>query len=254
MLILVTGGAGFIGSQIVTALIGAGHGVRVLDDLLPTAHRTAPAIPKGVDWRHADIRDREAVADTLRGADAVCHQAAMVGLGKEFADAPDYVGCNDLGTAVLLAGLAAAGVQRLVPASSMVIYGEGRYECTRHGVVRPGPRRTADLEAGGFEPPCPHCGEPLVSGLLGGVAGLPEGGLRAYNVGSGDPHTVGEMAAALAESYGGPTPVVTGEYRLGDVRHITPRSQRLRDELGWNPRVVFEEDMAEFAAAPLRAG
>ncbi|MGR6974878.1 NAD-dependent epimerase/dehydratase family protein [Streptomyces cynarae] len=350
MLILVTGGAGFIGSHIVTALIDGGHEVRVLDALLPAAHRTIPPIPDRVDWRHADVRDGQAVADALRGVDAVCHQAAMVGLGKDFTDAPDYVGCNDLGTAVLLAGMAEAGVARVVLAGSMVVYGEGRYECSRHGVVRPGPRRVADLEAGDFEPPCPYCGEPLAAGLVGedapvdprnvyaatklaqehlaaawaratggrvaalryhnvygpgmprdtpyagvaslfrsalargeaprvfedggqrrdfihvrdvaganlvaldGVDGLPEGGLRAYNVGSGEPHTVGEMAAALASAYGGQTPVVTGEYRLGDVRHITASSQRLRDELGWKPQVEFAEGMAEFAAAPLRAG
>lgn len=89
---------------------------------------------------------------------------------------------------------------------------------------------------------------------LGGVDGLPEGGLRPYNVGSGEPHTVGEMAAALARGYAGPTPVVTGEYRLGDVRHITACSQRLRDEFGWKPHMSFVEGMTEFAAAPLRAG
>ncbi|GAA2360430.1 NAD-dependent epimerase/dehydratase family protein [Streptomyces cuspidosporus] len=350
MLILVTGGAGFIGSHIVTAFIAAGHEVRVLDALLPAAHRTAPPVPDGVDWRHADVRDGEAVADALRGADAVCHQAAMVGLGKDLTDAPDYVSCNDLGTAVLLAGMAGSGVRRLVLASSMVVYGEGRYECSRHGTVRPGPRRVADLEAGHFEPPCPGCGEPLTAALVGegapadprnvyaatklaqehlaaawaraaggrvaalryhnvygpgmprdtpyagvaslfrsalargeaprvfedggqrrdfvhvrdvadanlaaldGLEGLPEGGSRAYNVGSGEPHTVGEMAAGLAAAYGGPAPVVTGEYRLGDVRHITASSQRLRAELGWKPQVAFAEGMAEFAAAPLRAG
>ncbi|MDX2521202.1 NAD-dependent epimerase/dehydratase family protein [Streptomyces stelliscabiei] len=349
MLILVTGGAGFIGSHIVAALTGAGHEVRVLDALLPAAHRTAPPPPEGVDWRHADVRSAADVTDALHGVDAVCHQAAMVGLGKDFADAPDYVGCNDLGTAVLLAGMAEAGVSRLVLAGSMVVYGEGRYECSRHGVVRPGPRRVADLETGRFEPPCPHCGEPLVSGLvdedapadprnvyaatklaqehlaaawaratggrvstlryhnvygpgmprdtpyagvaslfrsalargaaprvfedggqrrdfvhvrdvaganlaaLDGLGALPEGGHREYNVASGEPHTVGEMAAALAEAYGGPEPVVTGEFRLGDVRHITASSRRLGEELGWKPQVAFTQGMAEFAVSGLRA-
>ncbi|MFF3905852.1 NAD-dependent epimerase/dehydratase family protein [Streptomyces sp. NPDC001848] len=350
MLILVTGGAGFIGSHIVTALAGAGHTVRVLDALLPAAHRTAPPIPEGVDRRHADVRDAAAVADALRGVDAVCHQAAMVGLGKDLSDAPAYVGCNDLGTAVLLAGMAEAGVHRLLLASSMVVYGEGRYECAGHGVVRPGPRRVADLEAGRFEPPCPVCGEPLASGpvdedapadprnvyaatklaqehlaaawaratggrvaalryhnvygpgmprdtpyagvaslfrsalargeaprvfedggqrrdfvhvrdvaganlaALTGLEHLPQGTARAYNVGSGEPHTVGETATALAAAYGGPMPVVTGEYRLGDVRHITASSRRLREELGWQPEIRFAQGMEEFAAAPLRAG
>jgi dTDP-L-rhamnose 4-epimerase len=89
---------------------------------------------------------------------------------------------------------------------------------------------------------------------LYGTDAVPGGALRAFNVGSGDPHTVGETAAALARAHGGPAPVVTGEYRLGDVRHITASSQRLRDELGWKPRVTFADGMTEFATAPLRAG
>jgi dTDP-L-rhamnose 4-epimerase len=79
-----------------------------------------------------------------------------------------------------------------------------------------------------------------------------EGALTAYNTGSGEPHTVGEMARALAAAYGGPSPVVTGEYRLGDVRHITADSSRLRAELGWKTEVGFEDGMREFAAAGLR--
>ncbi|WP_426404858.1 NAD-dependent epimerase/dehydratase family protein [Streptomyces sp. R-07] len=348
MRVLVTGGAGFIGSHIVTALTGAGHEPVVLDSLLPGAHPVAPALP-AVEFLHVDVRDATAVGAALRGVDAVCHQAAMVGLGKDFADAPAYVGCNDLGTAVLLARMAEAGVRRLVLAGSMVVYGEGRYECPRHGLVRPGPRRPDDLAAGRFEPRCPACGADLVPGLVdedapadprnvyaatkltqehlasawaraaGGTAvslryhnvygpgmprdtpyagvaslfrsaiargeaprvfedggqrrdfvhvrdvaaanvlaleaagGLPVGALAPYNAGSGDPHTVGEMAAALARADGGPEPVVTGEYRLGDVRHITADSSRLRRDLGWRPEVGFTEGMTEFARAEQRA-
>jgi len=72
-------------------------------------------------------------------------------------------------------------------------------------------------------------------------------GTRAFNVGSGSPKTVGEMATALAEAIGGPTPIVTGEFRLGDVRHITADSSRLRDELGWRPEVAFRDGMSELA-------
>ncbi|MGO4424208.1 NAD-dependent epimerase/dehydratase family protein, partial [Streptomyces sp. MCAF7] len=79
-----------------------------------------------------------------------------------------------------------------------------------------------------------------------------EGVLAVYNTGSGEPHTVGEMARALAVAYGGPAPVVTGEYRLGDVRHITADSSRLRAALGWKPAVGFDEGMREFARARLR--
>jgi dTDP-L-rhamnose 4-epimerase len=80
-----------------------------------------------------------------------------------------------------------------------------------------------------------------------GAAGCRPGELRAYNVGSGTPRTVGEMAAELARAMNGPAPVVTGGFRLGDVRHIVASSARIRDELGWRPRVEFAEGMAEFA-------
>lgn len=88
---------------------------------------------------------------------------------------------------------------------------------------------------------------------LEALSGREPGGCRALNTGSGEPHTVGEMAEALATAHGGPGPVVTGEYRLGDVRHITASSERLRTELGWRPEVTFDAGMAEFAGAGLRA-
>jgi dTDP-L-rhamnose 4-epimerase len=347
MRVLVTGGAGFIGSHITTALVSRGHEPVVLDALLPSAHAVPPPLPDA-EWIHADVRDPVAVAQALRGIDAVCHQAAMVGLGKDFGDAPAYVDCNDRGTAVLLSAMAEAGVRDLVLAGSMVVYGEGRYDCARHDRVSPGPRVAADLAAGRFEPLCPLCGAELAPGLVGEDApadprnvyavtklaqehlaaawaravggraialryhnvygpGMPRdtpyagvasffrsslargeaprvfedggqrrdfvhvrdvaaadvaalealaerepGGLRAYNTGSGTPHTVGEMAAALAAEHGGPAPVVTGEYRLGDVRHITASCERLRTELGWRPQVGFAAGVAEFARAPQR--
>ncbi|MCX5536222.1 NAD-dependent epimerase/dehydratase family protein [Streptomyces sp. NBC_00006] len=330
MRVLVTGGAGFIGSHVVEALTARGHEPVVFDV------REDPG---------ADVRDPDAVARALVGVDAVCHQAARVGLGNGVADAAEYVSRNDLGTAVLLAAMAETGVPRLVLAGSMVVYGEGRYACPRHGVVRPGPRAAADLDAGRFEPKCPDCGAELAPGLVGedapvdprnvyaatklaqehlaaawarasggtalslryhnvygprmprdtpyaGVASFfrsalargeaprvfedgrqrrdfvhvrdvaeanavaleadaEQGALRAYNTGSGTPHTVGEMASALAAAYGGPEPVVTGEYRLGDVRHITADSARLRAELGWKPEVQFDDGVREFAHAAM---
>ncbi|MDX3224981.1 NAD-dependent epimerase/dehydratase family protein [Streptomyces sp. ME19-01-6] len=331
MRVLVTGGAGFIGSHVVEALAAHGH---------------EPVVFDVREDAGADVRDPGAVARALSGVDAVCHQAAMVGLGSGFADAPEYVSRNDLGTAVLLAAMADAGVRRLVLAGSMVVYGEGRYTCERHKGVRPDARSVADLAAGRFEPMCPVCGAELNPGLVtedapvdprnvyattkltqehlgaawaratggsavalryhnvygprmprdtpyAGVASFfrsalargeaprvyedggqrrdfvhvrdvaaanvtaleadsPGGALTAYNTGSGEPHTVGEMARALATAYGGPEPVVTGEYRLGDVRHITADSSRLRAELGWRARIGFTEGMREFARAELR--
>jgi len=108
MRILVTGGAGFIGSHVVDLLIDDGHEVRVLDLLLGSAHSGLPDyLNPAAEFVRGDVGDPITVADALDGIDAVCHQAAMVGLGLDIADAPDYVRHNDLGTAVLLGELAA---------------------------------------------------------------------------------------------------------------------------------------------------
>ncbi len=161
--ILVTGGAGFIGSHVVDLLLERGHRVRVVDALLPAAHRERPDyLDPAAEWLEGDLRDAAVAERAVRGVTAVCHQAAMVGLGVDLADLPAYVSHNDLATARLLSAMAADGCAgRLVLASSMVVYGEGRYECAEHGVVAPGARVAADLDAGRFEPPCPRCGRPL---------------------------------------------------------------------------------------------
>jgi dTDP-L-rhamnose 4-epimerase len=344
---LVTGGAGFIGSHVVTALVDAGYEVSLVDMGHPAAHRgPLPSSVAGVPVRRIDVRDRPAVAGVLDGVDVVVHQAAMVGLGVDLDDLPEYVSCNDLGTAVLLAGMARAGVARLVLASSMVVYGEGAYSCPRHGPVRPAARSREDLAAGRFEATCARCGAGLTSDLIdedapldprsvyaatkvaqehltsawarqtGGTvvalryhnvygpgmprdtpysgvaaifrsaleAGRPprvfedggqrrdfvhvrdvaaanlaavtaskgDTGWRAYNVASGRPATIGEMAAELARAAGGPPPIVTGEFRLGDVRHVVASPARAAADLGFHARIGLAEGVPEFAHAPLR--
>ena len=156
MRVLLTGAAGFIGSRVDAALRAAGHDVVAVDALLPAAHGPDPVLPPGC--RRVDIRDGDALAPLLDGVDLVCHQAAMVGAGVDAADAPAYGGHNDFATTVLLARMFAAGVRRLVLASSMVVYGQGDYACPDHGLIDPPPRRRADLDAGIFEPRCPACG------------------------------------------------------------------------------------------------
>jgi dTDP-L-rhamnose 4-epimerase len=160
MRILVTGGLGFIGGPVCAAFDEAGHEVVVLDAEHPAAHRE-PVAECAFPLIRADVRDRAAVDRALRGVDVVVHQAALVGLGVDLADLPEYVGCNDLGTAVLLAAMASQGIRRLVLASSMVVYGEGGYRCADHQRVRPAPRLPDDLAKGRFEPGCPRCGRPL---------------------------------------------------------------------------------------------
>lgn len=340
MRVLLTGGAGFIGRYVLRELLVRGHEVRVLDSLRPDVHdQDASTMIEGVEFIVADVRDTPAVDSALKGTDGVIHLAAKVGLGIDVGDLPDYASSNDAGTAVLLAGMARAGVKRLTLASSMVIYGEGLGRCEEHGVVRPPPRLEAALAAGEFEPPCPVCGQSLAPELVdenappdprnayaisklaqefyattwsrltgGSVAalryhnvygpGMPRDtpyagvaaiftsalrrgqaprvfedgrqrrdfihvrdvaaatvlacerhihGVRAFNVGSGTPRTVGDMAQVLAQTLRGPQPVVTGQFRLGDVRHITADSSRLRRELDWQPQVDFSQGMAELA-------
>ncbi len=347
MRVLVTGAAGFIGSHIAETLRAAGHEVRGLDSLTPAVHNGRPA-DCGFDLIVGDVRDPAAVDQALAGVDAVCHQAAMVGLGVDLSDLPLYSDVNVTGTAVLLEAMGRHGIGRLAVASSMVVYGEGAYDCASHGRVRPSPRDPADLAAGVFEPRCPACGAPLVTTtvaeetpldprnayamskvaqehlaaswarLTGGTAvglryhnvygprmprdtpysgvaaifrsrlengmpplvfedggqrrdfvhvrdvaranllalsalpGWPAGGLRCYNVASGEPHTVGEMALALAGTFGDIEPVVTGEYRLGDVRHIVASPDNAARDLGFEAQIRFGAGMAEFARAPLR--
>src|SRR5216683_921127 len=173
MRILVTGAAGFIGSHVVDILLAAGHEVQGLDALAPAVHDGPPAyLPPGFDLTVGDIRDPVLVRRAVAGADAVCHQAAMVGLGVDLADLPAYSDVNVTGTAVLLDAMGRSGVAGLVLASSMVVYGEGAYDCPAHGRVHPAPRGTDDLSAGRFEPRCPDCGQELTTATVAESAPL----------------------------------------------------------------------------------
>ena len=130
MKVLLTGSAGFIGSEIARQLDADGDEVVAVDLLLPQAHGADAVLPEGT--HRLDVRDIADWADLLDGVDVVCHQSALVGAGVKVADLPAYAAHNDLGTAALLAAMHEAGVDRLVLASSMVVYGEGRYRCPDH--------------------------------------------------------------------------------------------------------------------------
>jgi dTDP-L-rhamnose 4-epimerase len=340
--VLLTGAAGFIGTRIGMRLTDAGHEVVGVDAMLPAAHGEGAGLPDGV--RRVDVRDPAAVADVLDGVDVVCHQAAVVGAGVNAADSPSYASHNDFGTAVLLAAMFAAGCRRLVLASSMVVYGQGRFVCPDHGAVDPLPRSREDLDNGVFDHRCPVGGEQVRWALVGEDAplrprslyaaskvaqehyalawaestggsvvalryhnvygpGMPRdtpysgvaaifrssleksdaprvyedggqmrdfvhvddiaaanvvsveaglAGFEAFNVCSGKPVSILDVATLLCQGRGDVSPVVTGQYRSGDVRHIVADPARAAERLGFRAVVDPADGLREFATAPLR--
>jgi dTDP-L-rhamnose 4-epimerase len=163
--ILVTGGAGFIGSHLTDALVERGHRVRVLDLLVPQVHGngTAQYVNPKAEFIHGDVCDAQMVKRALDGIDAVFHEAAEVGVGQSMYEIDRYVRANDLGTGILLQQLLAAKnrIKKLVVASSMSIYGEGGYSCGRCGEVYPQLRATNQLLDRRWEAECPNCGAQL---------------------------------------------------------------------------------------------
>ena len=342
--VLVTGGAGFIGSHLVEALRARGVAVRVLDSLDPQIHgvgaRVARFLPQDVELIHASVVDRAAVDRALQGVRAVVHLAAAVGVGQSMYAIAPYVEANALGTGVLLDAIANGhhAVGRLVVASSMSIYGEGRYCCAACGPVSPGLRPLAQLEARRWEMRCPGCGEAAAPAptdedtplrptsvyavtkrdqeelclCVGRAYGIPTVALRlfnmygprqslsnpytgvaaifasrlrngqpplvfedglqtrdfvhvsdavaafclalervevtdvAINVGTGRATPVAEIARLLARALGvAIAPEIVGKFREGDIRHCIAAIDRARRLLGFAPRVVLDDGIAE---------
>jgi dTDP-L-rhamnose 4-epimerase len=145
--ILITGGAGFIGSHLTDELLKNNYNVRILDNLSDQVHGPASGRPdylhSEAEFFQADIRDAKAVAEALKGIDAVFHFAAAVGVGQSMYQIEKYTSINNIGTAVLLEALIKNPVEKLVVASSMSIYGEGLY-CDANGNCRAGRERELD--------------------------------------------------------------------------------------------------------------
>ncbi len=341
--VLVTGGAGFIGSHLVDALLAKGHRVRVLDNLDPQVHgglrergeRPAYLNPEA-ELIVADVRDREALRRALADVDVVFHLAAVVGVAQSMYEIARYIEANTGGTAILLDVLANEKhtVRKLIVASSMSIYGEGKYHCVFHGDVYPGLRSPDRLAAHLWEMPCPVCGHDLsprrtpenkppqptsiyavskrdqedLCLVFGRAYRLPvvalryfnvygprqalsnpysagivvfcsrllnkqppiiyEDGLQTrdyvhvsdvvranllamerdeadyevFNVGTGWRMTVLEVAQTLATRLGvSEPPQVIGQYRAGDIRHCYADISKVRERLGYQPQVRFEQ-------------
>ena len=164
MKVLVTGGAGFIGSHLVDALVDAGHTVRAFDSFETQVHgRSRPDyLNPRAEYVTGDVRDRDALRRALREIDVVFHEAAVVGVGQSMYQIERYVSTNVLGTATLLDVIVndKRPIKRLIVASSMSIYGEGQYRCSRCGPAAPSLRETVQLKAREWEVRCPACQRP----------------------------------------------------------------------------------------------
>src|ERR1041385_5987380 len=168
--VLVTGGAGFIGSHLVDGLVEQGHHVRVLDALLPQVHgsgATPSHLNSAAEFIEGDVCDQELVRRALDDIDVVFHEAAEVGVGQSMYEIERYVRANDLGTAVLLEAILARRpqIKKLIVASSMSIYGEGAYTCESCGSVAPQLRPVEQLLDRRWEIKCPKCGKQLSPAL-----------------------------------------------------------------------------------------
>lgn len=168
--VLVTGGAGFIGSHLVDKLIKDGHKVRILDNLEPQVHNKVPEyLNPEAEFIKGDVRNEGDLKKALRGIEVIFHEAAAVGVGQSMYQVQEYVEVNTCGTARLLDVLVngAYNIEKLIVASSMSIYGEGTYRCQGCGTVYPKSRSKPQLEVGEWELICPECGqiaEPVPTG------------------------------------------------------------------------------------------
>ncbi len=340
--VLITGGAGFVGSHLADGLLRRGHSVCIYDSLAPQVHPDGlpDYLSREVEFIRGDMQDVEALRDAVRNVDVIFHLAAAVGVGQSMYEIAHYMAANTQGTANLLQVLldTKCNFEKLIVASSMSIYGEGKYVCVQCGEVAPPPRSAEQLKRKRWDPVCPYCDQVLVPAatdeakplqctsiyalskkdqeemclLFGrtyqvpvvalryfniygarqalsnpytGVAAIfasrlmnrraplifedgkqmrdfvavqdvveanllamdrPEADGIALNVGSGEPISIREVASALGRALGVDMPAeITGQYRAGDIRHCYADISAARRVLGYRPRVLFTEGIAE---------
>jgi dTDP-L-rhamnose 4-epimerase len=162
MKVLVTGGAGLIGSHIVDLLLERGHGVRVLDNLEPTTHLEGRPgwLGKDVEFVEGDMRSMADVERAVAGVEVIFHEAAYGGFAPELVKMTDVNACGVSRIFEAIRNLH-VGVKKIVTASSQAVYGEGMYSCEEHGSFAPDRRPVEQLERGEWEVRCPVCGEPM---------------------------------------------------------------------------------------------
>jgi len=344
--VLVTGGAGFIGSHLVDRLISLGYEVRVFDSLEPQVHGKVDTPPeylsKKCHFIRGDLRDRERLGRALKGIEVIFHQAALVGVGQSMYEIKRYMEINSLGTANLLDILANEkhSTEKLIVASSMSIYGEGKYSCKACGLVYPKLRSREQLRRQEWEMVCPICGKPAkdlptdeekplfptstyaiskrdqeeLCLTMGWAYGIPTIALRYFNaygprqalsnpytgmaaifssrilnnnpplifedghqsrdfihvsdvveanllamgkdeadyevlnVGTGRASTVLDVAGLLAKKLNSSIHAeIVKKYRLGDIRHCYADTSKIKEKLGFEPRVRFEDGILGLA-------
>lgn len=341
--VLVTGGAGFIGSFIVDGLVAGGHDVVIFDNLDTQVHpggKNPPYLNKKAKFVLGDVQELDSVKKVLESEkpEVIYHEAAAVGVGQSMYQIRRYVSVNDMGAATLLQALLESNIpiRKLVVASSMSIYGEGRYSCKNCGPVNPPLRTTRQLEEKRWEMTCPNGHGSAVTPIptdeekplhptsvyaitkrtheelflsYGRAYGIPtvafryfnvygprqalsnpytgvvaifssrikndkppvvfEDGLQTrdfvsvhdiasanllamekgdgvYNVGTGKPISILEIASTLIKLYGKKLkPEVRNQFRKGDIRHCFADVSKIRHELGWSPKTKFEDGMRE---------
>jgi dTDP-L-rhamnose 4-epimerase len=346
MRVVITGGAGFIGTHLSRRLVGEGNEVVVLDSFSPQIHGAnqdlATDLQGHVRLVRGDVRDRDALRDALVAADAVVHLAAETGTGQSMYQIARYSDVNIQGTATLMDLLVNdrdLEIQKVVVASSRATYGEGRYQCSQHGIVFPGARSQEAMLQGQFEPECPLCRAPCRSvpttedtpfsatsfyglskqvqeqmclmfgrtlgisayalryqnvfgpgqslqnpytGILAIFSGLARSGkdIRifedgresrdfvhvldvveatrraldpavkgsfALNVGSGVATTVLQVAEEIIRYFKSKSSIqITGEFRIGDIRHNTADLTQAEKVLGYKPSISFAEGLRSF--------
>jgi dTDP-L-rhamnose 4-epimerase len=247
--VLVTGGAGFIGSHIVDELVSQGHRVRVLDLLAPQVHGRDIQIPKylpdRVEFMKGDVGDMEAWRWALEDIDLIFHEAAEVGVGQSMYEIVRYMKANTLGTAIMLELLATGEypIEKLIVASSMSIYGEGAYECPSCGPVFPQLRMTEQLLQRDWEMHCPNCQEVVTP--VPTREDKPLFPTSIYAISKRDQE---EMCLAIGRAYGIPT-VALRYFNVYGPRQALSNpytgvaaifSSRL---LNGNPPLIFEDGL-----------